>query len=158
MSHDPAEKSQTEGYIESIREQGDAMRHRTWVGTIYEDELMPEMSAEMYDEWYAKSYLVDGVRCGELPRSYHLKQLLALRRQAFEELQVYDAEIEMLLDGDSREQEILRRVSDCPRYDCVEDDAHRATMKHDKTGDWILFDDATQAVESVTKGDSYARP
>ena len=77
--------------------------HRTWTGTMYEDELMPEMTDTEYDEWYARSYIVDGVRVGPLTREYRLKQLFALREQAFEELQVYDLEIEKLLDARAME-------------------------------------------------------
>lgn len=75
------------------------LKHRTWVGTVYEDELMPEMPQEMYDEWYAKSYLVDGVRCGpELPLDYRIKAMLALRNAQWEQLQATEGELERLLD------------------------------------------------------------
>jgi hypothetical protein len=76
-----------------------SQRSRTWIGTVYEDELMPEMSNEMYDEWYAKSYLVDGIRVGpELPLDYRIKALLALRKEQWEHLQVTEGELERLLD------------------------------------------------------------
>lgn len=44
-----------------------------------------------------------------------------------------------------------RRMADVPRYDCAEDAAHRATMKHDKHGDWVLFDEAMRAIEGVNE-------
>jgi hypothetical protein len=43
--------------------------------------------------------------------------------------------------------DIDRRMADVPRYDCIEDYAHRAVMKYDKDGDWILFDEAMKAIE-----------
>jgi hypothetical protein len=89
-------------------------KHRTWVGTIYEDELMPEMTDAEYDEWYARSYIVDGVRVGPLTKEYRLKQLFALREHAFEELQVYDLEIEKLLDEQAMEFRKMRSdVREC---------------------------------------------
>lgn len=80
------------------------IKHRTWVGTVYEDELMPEMPQEMYDEWYSKSHLVDGVRVGpELPLNYRIKMVLALKNAQQEALAVTEGELERLLDEMSKQ-------------------------------------------------------
>jgi hypothetical protein len=45
-----------------------------------------------------------------------------------------------------------KAISAIPRWDCVEDAAHRATMKYERSGDWILFDEAMKAIEPALIG------